>query len=138
MVHERRWLVLFTRYPVHWFMRPFVSRKDYTHVALLSPIGNSQWIHFEWGVDGVHISPVGQEKAGRLFAASTEVVQYDQRERAEPSPLNSILPNTCITLARQVMGLPGRWAFWRDGWALRCELLERGGEIVIPARTRRQ
>ena len=110
------------------------GQRGYGHVALLSPIGCDRWLLFQWGFDGIFVRPVGFVEATRLFDMATEVLCYDAVERAPHSVLNALLPNTCMTLARQVMGLPARWNFVASGRALRGELLARGAEIVVPAR----
>jgi hypothetical protein len=135
VAHERRWLVLFFPYDVHWTMRWVARRRrGWSHVALLSPTGNGQWVLFEWGMRGIFVCPIGEVRASRMMAAATEVLQYDQQASAAGSVLHALLPNTCMTLARQAMGLPARWNFFRSGWQLRCELLAAGAEVVIPAR----
>jgi hypothetical protein len=110
------------------------GQRAYSHVVLLSPIGNDRWLLFQWGFDGLFVRPIGFVEATRLFDLATEVLLYDAVERAPHSALNSLLPNTCMTLARQVMGLPARWNFVASGLALRSELLARGAEVVVPKR----
>lgn len=133
--HERRWLVLFLPYKVHWTMRWVARRRPgYGHVALLSPIGNGQSILFEWGMTGLYIGPIGEVKTARLMNAATEILSYDQRWSAPMSVLNSLLPTTCMTMARQAMGLRPRLNLFRSGWQLRSELLDLGAEVVLPPR----
>ena len=44
-MNERRWLVLFMRWRVHWTMRwRTAGQRAYSHVVLLSPIGNDRWL----------------------------------------------------------------------------------------------
>lgn len=134
-MNERTWLVLFMRWRIHWTMR-WVTRlaPAYGHVMLLSPIGNGQFISYQWGMDGIFIEPIGEVAAARYMNHATELLQYDQRSRAPGNVLNSLLPATCITMARQVMGLPPRLNFFLSALSLRGELLARGAEVVMPAR----
>lgn len=130
--HERRWLVLFLPLRVHWTMRWVAHRRRaWAHVALLSPIGNGQWIAIEWQMRGLFAAPLGEVAAGRMMAIATEILAYDQVGAGPLSVLNSLLPNTCMTIARQALGLPARLNFFRSGWQLRCELLARGAKTMV-------
>ena len=134
VIDERRWQILFMRWPVHWTGRWMTWRHpNYAHVLLISPIGNGQWLGVDWGVKGLFVRPLGSVAVAKLLLYASEVLEYDQFEAAAPDVIGrSILPQTCMTMARQAMGLPSSWAFWRSGWALRCELLERGARVVMP------
>lgn len=133
-MNERQWLVLFLRWRIHWTMRWIVRRRPgHAHVVLLSPLGNSQWLLLQWGMDGLFVRPAGGVEAARLVGLATEVIEYHSEAKRESSVLNSLLPNTCMTVARQALGLPARWNFFRSGWQLRCELLARGAQVVMPA-----
>lgn len=137
-MNERRWQVLFMWWPVHWTMRWVARRKPgYQHVVLLSPTGNGQFLSLQWGMDGLFMRPIGTVEAARLMQHATEVIEWDSPWKRESSVLNSLLPNTCMTIARQALGLPARWNFFRSGWQLRCELLALGARVVMPAVTRR-
>lgn len=134
---ERRFIVCFVRWPIHWTMRWVASRKPgYEHVILLSPIGGGRWIMFQWGMDGIFLAPLGEVSASRMMSCATEALQWDRRKPPDMSVLHSLLPNTCMTLARQALGLPARLNFFASGWSLRCELLAAGAQVVIPANRR--
>ena len=130
---ERKFIVCFVSWPIHWTMRWVAARKPgYEHVILLSPIGGSRWIMFQWGMDGIFIAPLGEAMAARMMQHATEALEWNRRKASPPSVLHSLLPNTCMTLARQALGLPAKLNFFASGWDLRCELLEAGARVVIP------
>ena len=134
---ERRFVVCFMRWPIHWTMRWVARRRPgYEHVVLLSPIGGGRWIMFQWGMDGIFLAPLGEVSASRMMSCATEALQWDRRKPPDMSVLHSLLPNTCMTLARQALGLPARLNFFASGWSLRCELLAAGAQVVIPANRR--
>lgn len=134
---ERRFIVCFVKWDIHWTMRWVAARKPgYEHVILLSPIGGGRWIVFQWGMDGIFLHPIGEVMAARYMSHATEALQWDRRRPPPPSVLHSLLPNTCMTLARQALGLPAKLNFFASGWDLRCELLAAGAEVVIPANRR--
>lgn len=127
------------RWRIHWTMRWVTDQTPgFEHVCLLSPTGNGQWLQFQWGFDGITTGPIGSVMAARLMNHATQVLEYDVRQRAPASVLASLLPNTCMTMARQVLGLPARWNIFASGLVLRSELLARGARVVLPAQGRVQ
>jgi len=129
------WLVCFLPGPQHWFMRLVSRRKPpFDHVCLLRPLGNDSFLFIEWTLMGLAITTLTGAQASVVLGDVADhgaLLRYEVRQRLpRPNILNGWLPSTCVTLSRQILGLPPSWRIWTP-YSLWCELQRRGGHALM-------
>lgn len=133
------WQVCFVPCWQHWTMRPFGMKPPFQHIFLLRPYeyldtARSHWIYVEWSFMGIVVRDLYAHDAAPLHERVMRegaMIWYPGSETfPRPDMANGLWPLTCVTFVRQVLGLPFRYRVWTPH-ALWCELLERGGRVVV-------
>ena len=111
----------------------------FQHVFLLRPyeavaFGKARWLYVEWSFMGAcsvlldehQVQPLHR----RLCAEGAMLYWRGNPNFTRPHMGNGLWPTTCVTFARQVLGLQFRYAIWTPQ-ALWHELVDKGATVVI-------
>jgi len=136
---KQPWQVCFVPCWQHWTMRPFRMPPPFQHIFLLRPyesvsIGESRWLYVEWSfmgavtvlIDQRHVAPFH-----RRVIDEGAMLYWRGNPGLPPSRMgNGLWPLTCVTFARQVLGLPFQYLPWtpRGLWD---ELVDKGATVVV-------
>ena len=136
---KQPWQVCFVPCWQHWTMRPFRMPPPFQHIFLLRPyesihIGPSRWLYTEWSfmgavtvlIDEHHARPCTAACSPKAPCCTGAATPACRRSRMG----NGLWPLTCVTYARQVLGLPFRYLPWTPK-GLWDELVDKGATVVV-------
>jgi hypothetical protein len=133
------WQVCFVPCWQHWTMKPWRMQPPFQHVYLLRPyesihIGVSRWLYTEWSFMGCLTFMLDEHTVKpfhhRLLAEGAMLYWPGSSILPPPRMGNGLWPLTCVTYARQMLGLKFRFRIWTP-LALWHELVDNGARVVI-------
>jgi hypothetical protein len=136
---KQPWQVCFVPCWQHWTMRPFHMKPPFQHIFLLRPyesihIGASRWLYVEWSFMGAVTVLLDEHQVAvfhRRVIAEGAMLHWPGSSILPPPRMgNGLWPLTCVTFARQILGLPFRYRTWTP-LGLWHELVEKGAKVVI-------
>ena len=120
-------------------MKPFRLKAPFQHIYLLRPfesihIGQSRWLYVEWSfmgavvvlIDEHHVAPFHR----RVIAEGAMLHWYGSSVLPPSRMGNGLWPLTCVTFARQILGLPFQFRPWTPK-GLWDELVDKGATVVV-------